>query len=301
MRMTGKYLWKSNRTESESVRSVLWIAVLLSCVMFSCKEVGPNINLTGNGGDTSGNGNVDSTQLKNVLIEDFTATNCTNCPKGRDIIDNLINQNPGRIVVVEVHQGQLSYPLLPGDPALKTQDGEDLANILLPSFWPSGAIDRERIAVAPGDTELCVDRGLWTSYATQELDSVLKVKISINTNYDDLTRLLTGSVTINFLQAITEPLNLTVLITESGIQAAQLDAGVLDSFYHHRDVLRDIITNVEGNPVNSDQLGGSSWTYNVPSYPVSVGWQADSCRIIAFVSRAAGSYQVLQATGIPMK
>lgn len=275
------------------------IFFLLSTVVFivspGCREAGPNINLSGNGVDTTGGGSVDSTQQKNVLLEDFTATNCPNCPKAREISDDLVASYPGRVIVVSVNQGILSVPMLPGDPVLKTQDGEDLAAFLgPPPFWPVGAVDRVAFEIAPDDFEVLVDRGFWSTYVPQELDSTLKVKLGISTNYDDASRLLTGSVTVNFLETISDPLSLTVLITESGIIAGQIDGVILDTFYVHRDVMRDIITNYAGNSITGDQSGGSLWTYNISAYHVGDDWNADSCRIVAFVSRATGSYQVLQ-------
>jgi len=273
---------------------------------FSCKEVGPNINLSGGGGgnDTSGGG-VDTSQKKTVLIEDFTATNCTNCPKARDIIDNLLSQFPGRIEVVEAHEGILSYPLLNGDPALKTQDGLDLVKYLNDNadapYWPIGAIDQKNWEVSPGIFDVLVDRNLWTTYVQQELDSSLAVKLGLNFSYNDVSRQLTGSVTVNFVKTISDALNITVLITESGIVAAQLDGGTIDSNYVHHDVLRDIITNVSGDAISASKTAGSLWTYTLAPYTVSSDWNADSCRVIAYVSKAVSALDVLQAMGTPLK
>src|SRR6266446_4255531 len=149
-----------------------------------CKEVGPYINLSGNHGSDS-SGYVDSSQQKNVLMEDFTGTNCTNCPQGRNIIDNLVAMHPGRIEVVEVHEGPFSHPLFSSDPALSTQDGLDLESYLLGApYWPSGAIDRRLYP-----TGLLIDRNLWATYVPQELDSPLKVMLGVNMTYDDSLRI----------------------------------------------------------------------------------------------------------------
>ncbi|HYV92495.1 MAG TPA: Omp28-related outer membrane protein [Chitinophagales bacterium] len=281
-----------------SSRQIPFVAFAFVAIGFfsCCKEVGPNINLFGDQGSDS-SGYVDSSQQKNVLLEDFTASNCTNCPKGRDVIDNLLALYPGRMEVVEVHQGPLSFPLLPGNPAFKTQDGEDLAAYLgPPPFWPSGAVDR----ILYPDGRL-IDRNLWPTYVPEELDSPLKVMLGVNTIYNNSSRVVTGSVTVDFLQTITDALNITVLITESGIVAAQLDGVIIDTFYVHRDVLRDIVTGVQGDLVTGAKTQGSAWTYTLNSYSVPVEWNADSCRIIACVSKSAGSYDVLQAMGKSLK
>src|SRR5262249_29986109 len=145
-------------------------------------------------------------------------------PAGTAILDNMVAANPGRIIVVEVHEGVLSVPLEPGDPILKTQDGEDLANYLgPPPFWPCGAIDREKFETSPGTFAVLVDRNFWSTYITQELDSPLYVRLGFDLSYDDATRTLTGSVNVNFINTISTPLYITVLIKENGIVAAQLD------------------------------------------------------------------------------
>ncbi len=279
--------------------------VLFATALFSfcgCDEVGPNINLHGNGGDDTSGGNVDTNQKKMVLIEDFTATNCPNCPKARDIIDNLLSQYGDRMEVVEVHQGILSVPLEQGDPQLKTADGEALASYLgPPAYWPIGAINRVNWEVSPGTFSVLVDRSLWSTYVMQQLDSPLAVKLGLDFSFDDMSRKLSGSVTVNFLKTVSAPLNITVLITESGIEAAQLNGADVISGYIHHDVLRDIITNFSGDPVTGSKAAGSNWQYSISPYDIPQEWNADSCRIIAFVSQSAGSYEVLQALGTPLK
>ena len=285
------------------MKSFLVLSFLsLFFALSSCIELGPNVNLGGDGGTDTTGGNVDTTQKKMVLIEDFTATDCPNCPKATDIVNNLLATYPGRIEVVEVHEGILSFPLVPGDPDLWTQDGEDLANYLgPPSFWPIGAIDRVSWEVAPQDFQLLIDRSLWTTYVAQELDSSQAVNLGFDLHYDDATRKLTGSVKANFLRTVTDPVNITVLITESGIVAAQLNGLTVDTNYVHNHVLRDIITNYTGNPVSGSTTAGTTLTYTLPTYIVSSDWNADSCRVLAFINTAAGSYDVLQAMSEPLK
>jgi thiol-disulfide isomerase/thioredoxin len=269
---------------------------------WSCEEVGPNINFGGGGGSDTTGGSVDSTQPKTVLLEDFTATNCPNCPNASDIIHSLQNQYPGRIEAVSVHQGILSVQLEPDDPILKTQDGEDLADLLgPPAFWPIGTIDRVRWETSPGDFQLMVDRSLWSTYVAQQLDSPLAVLLGLSFDFDEAGRTLTGSVIVNFLRTISDPLNITILITESGIEAAQLDGLTVIPEYVHSNVLRDIVTYFSGDVVTGSKVQGTSWKYSIAPYTVAEEWNADSCRIIAFVSKSAGSYEVLQTLSTPLK
>jgi len=91
------------------------------------------------------------------------------------------------------------------------------------------------------------------------------------------------------------------MITESGIVAGQIDGLTLIPGYVHEDVLRDVITYYAGENVGGETTAGSSWTYNLTPYTLSPEWNADSCRVIAFVSKAINNYDVLQAMGTPLK
>src|ERR1051326_2604960 len=89
----------------------------------SCDEVGPQIDFSGThtGELDSTKLLVDSTTSKHVLIEEFTAVRCPNCPQGTTIIDGLLNDYPGRLDVIEIHSGVLANPILSSDPDLKKE------------------------------------------------------------------------------------------------------------------------------------------------------------------------------------
>ena len=61
---------------------------------------------------------------KNVVIEEFTGTNCTWCPAGHKIVNAISTANPGRIVAINIHQGGFSG----NNPDYKTEWGNALAN-----------------------------------------------------------------------------------------------------------------------------------------------------------------------------
>src|SRR5690348_14133339 len=91
-----------------------WFLVLGS-LLYSCKEVGPDINLHGNQNALTDSTYVESPvqtpETKNVLIEEFTGVRCPNCPQGHVIIANIKAANPGRVVSVSLHpQNSLGYP-----------------------------------------------------------------------------------------------------------------------------------------------------------------------------------------------
>ncbi|MBA2422582.1 MAG: Omp28-related outer membrane protein [Chitinophagales bacterium] len=281
------------------MRQLLYLFLLFFFSIFlACEEVGPPVNLSGGG--TGGNGG-DSSNQRIVLMEEFTAVACINCPKGHEIIADLLDSFPGRIEVVEIHSGDLAEPINDTDPDFRTVDGNDLTNYLGPfPFQPSASIDRKLWEVAPGDFQRLVDRSFWSTFVKSELDSAAKVKLTIEKDYNSSSRELNVILNAEFLEDISDIVNATILITESGMVAAQDDGPVeVIEDYVHKYVLRDILTNYSGELINASTTTGNTWALS-KSITLPLEWNADNCRIVAFIAKAVGNYDVLQVVGTPV-
>ncbi|MGB3075723.1 MAG: Omp28-related outer membrane protein [Chitinophagales bacterium] len=288
---------QKNIQRNNFLKQTGYVLFLLAIFFFysSCEEIGPNIN------DSGGNGGGDTTNERVVLMEVFTAVKCVNCPAGREIINDLIDSFPGRIEVVEIHSGDLAKPIYPTDPDFRSQDADDITAYLGPfPFQPSAAIDRKSWEITPGNVQRLLDRNYWTLYFQKEIDSVSNVKISLERAFDTGTRLLTVTMKVDFLKDVTDIINATILLTESGMVAAQDDGPtmVVDD-YVHEDVLRTFLTGYSGELVNATNTSGSSWTIT-RSITLPIEWNAGNCRVIGFVSKSVGTYDVLQSAGISL-
>src|SRR5271156_3806496 len=77
------------------------IALALSCFVLlfaGCKEVDTPLDVTHTPStDSIYLVSTVPSQVHNVLVEDFSGQDCSNCPAGRDIIDAASAANPGRI------------------------------------------------------------------------------------------------------------------------------------------------------------------------------------------------------------
>ena len=47
--------------------------------------------------------------VKNVLLEDFTGQRCVNCPRGSEVIEQLQEAYPERLIAVGIHGGPLGF------------------------------------------------------------------------------------------------------------------------------------------------------------------------------------------------
>lgn len=261
--------------------------------LHSCVEIGPSVNTDG-GGNSGG----DTTNSRVVLLEVFTAVQCVNCPAGREIIDELLDSFPGRIEVVEIHSGDLSEPINVTDPDFRSQAAEDITNYLGPfPFQPSAAIDRKSWEISAGNFERLVDRNFWNLFVRKQLDSISNVKLEIDKAFNTTSRELTVTLNVEFLQDVNDIINATILLTESGMIAAQDDGptNVIED-YEHENVLRDFLTGYSGELINADKKAGSTWSLT-RTIVLPAEWNANNCRVVALVAKSTGTYDVLQTAG----
>lgn len=225
---------------------------------------------------------------KNVLIEEFTGVRCVNCPEGSAEIENLkvLYKN---LIAVSIHAGTFAKPY-PNQDDYSIQDGKDILNYLGdPIGYPSAVIDRKAFK-----GEIQIGRTEWGPYIIEESKLSPKVSISISKNYNEANRNLEISTNIIPTENINEKLALTIMITEDSIIGKQLLPTVgLKEDYVHKHMLRDVVTNSTGDPINEITTKG-----NVIQKKYSLVLPANlvdkHCHIIAFVSRVGANKEVLQ-------
>jgi hypothetical protein len=264
--------------------------VLLAVFCSACEEIAPVV--TGSMGNMPPP-NVDD-QERQVLIEEFTGVKCVNCPAGSAAIEDLLAVHGHRLVAVSIHESQnFSVPLPQSNDDYRTPEGTAIYNYLgPPEGFPSAVVDRKQFS---GEPSLQVGAGKWAGYIGQQLALPPKVKIAVEKEYDATTRLLKADITLLVQETITDPdVRLSVMITESGIVDAQETPDGLVEDYVHKHMLRDMMTNYDGEPITESLAANAviskSFQMNLPDK-----WVAEKCKIVAFVSLASPTKEVLQA------
>ena len=107
------------------------------------------------------------------------------------------------------------------------------------------------------------------------------------------------TIGISPLEDLTGEFKLTIMLTEGKIVDAQDDQNVIILDYEHNHVLRDIITNFDGDIIASELLVGSpisrSYTYTIPDDGSGL-WNEEHIEVVAFIANTEGeSEEVLQA------
>jgi len=64
---------------------------------------------------------------KKVVLEEFTGIHCGYCPDGHAIAQNIQNNNPGDVFIINIHQGGFANPGAIVEPDFRTPFGNALA------------------------------------------------------------------------------------------------------------------------------------------------------------------------------
>ena len=265
---------------------------LLFLFFFSaCTEIPPEI--PSGGGSNPGND-----QEKQVLIEEFTGVRCVNCPAGSAQIQDLLATYGERLVAVSIHAGEYSPPLPESQYDFRTDEGDQLIDYLgAPFGYPSAVIDRKQFS---GEFSVQLSQSKWAGYIAQELAEAAQVKINIEPEYEESSRNLMVKITVFPQEDLSDDLNLSVMITEDGIADYQVTPSGTVPDYEHRHVLRDMLTPYDGEPFAGPLLSGSELVRQY-SFALPQAWVAAHCHVVALVSKAGASKEVLQVHQVSIK
>jgi thiol-disulfide isomerase/thioredoxin len=209
-----------------------------------------------------------------ILVEDYTGTWCTNCPRVAYHLEQAVNQNPN-IIPVAIH-----YSRWAGDDPFGFDDVTILAADFGIQALPSPVVNR-----TPGfiwdDSQFNVLQA--------ELDKPQALGLAINSNVSGNT--LDINVRVGFdMDMTSRKLSLVIYITESNLFADQANStgyyGGQDPIpdFEQKHTLRTAINGVYGMHIpESETAANHIYTYNYSgNIPVEVS-DINHCDIVAFV------------------
>ena len=85
-----------------------------------------------------------SPQYKSAILEEFTGIHCTYCPDGHLIGSTLYNNNPNRVVLINIHTGGYATPSA-GEPDFQTSWGAAIAGQTGLTGYPAGSVNRHAV------------------------------------------------------------------------------------------------------------------------------------------------------------
>ena len=188
-----------------------------------------------------------------VLVEMFTNTSCVPCVAANTYLDRIHNlqgvtNNDAEVVLIRIHS-----TLYPNDPfyLFNTTDNDFRQN-----YYNGGIFNPQ--AFLNGSFMNNYNANAWTNLINTNFGTLTSYAISFNKRYNPGTRDGSVNVTINQITGTqVGDLVLHVAVTES-----ELMYNAPNGETEFNNVLRDLVTPGNGEPVNVSAGGSTSFTYN---------------------------------------
>lgn len=228
-----------------------------------------------------------------VLLEEMTGVRCPGCPLGALEINNLQGVFGDNLVVVSYYTDFLGFPLPESKYDFRNDGARIMESILgLYTAKPASSFNRK---MQDDVSRFNTVSGQWLGQVENELTGFSQIVMTGSNSYEDDK----ASMNISFVpkDALEGSFSLTVLITESHIQDAQLHPGneVVED-YEHNHVFRSLVTQPEGQSLPSTLEAGVEYSYDF-SFDLDEEWNPEHIEIVAFVERQENGspLEVIQA------
>ena len=130
---------------------------------------------------------------KNVVLEEFTGIHCTYCPDGHKKAQQLKDNNPGDVILVNVHTGGYATPGN-GEPDFRTSFGSGLGNQSDLTGYPAGTVNRKVFSSYAMDGGTAMGRSSWQAAGATILTEPSYVNVAGEATLDVQNRELTVEV-----------------------------------------------------------------------------------------------------------
>jgi hypothetical protein len=228
---------------------------------------------------------------KNVVLEEYTGINCGYCPDGHKRANQFAAANPGRVVLINIHQGSFAG----NNPDYKTEWGNALAGQTGLTGYPSGTINRRIFS----GTTTALDRGSWASKGAIVLAEPSFVNVAARAQVDADTRLLTVTVEVYYTadaETSTNKLNVAILQNEVVGPQSGMSGNpdyVVGTQYRHMHMLRHLLTGQWGDLLSHEGTGvipagtffTKTYTYTLPDAIRNVPLEFENLEVAAFVTK----------------
>ncbi len=230
-------------------------------------------------------------QKKKAILEEFNGIHCQYCPDGHRISQEIYNNYPGQIILINIHTGSLSVPGF-GEPDFRTTFGYALASQSGLSGYPAATINRQVIF----GSETAMGRGQWANAVPVVLQQDAKANVALEADIDFQTREITIDVEVYYTGNATESTNyLNLVLTQGNVRGAQdglgenISAVDDEGNYIHDHALRHMITGQWGDEITTTTAGTlvqKTYTYTIPESYASVDVDFGELEVVAFVTES---------------
>lgn len=236
--------------------------------------------------------------IQRILVEDFTAHQCGNCPPAAVKAAALYAAHPDQIVPLAIHAGELAstneeYP------TDWTCDESDV-------FWedlefqvnPVGRVNR----LDDETSILLLDQ--WDAAVDALLDASPKAGLQMVVDHDAASGNTGIHVHVTWFAGVEGPVRLALLISENHLVGPQLWYSTVDppgtgymEEYEHEHMLRGSVTGAKGLVVAENPTAGET-QQECYAFTWNSSWDASNSDLVAVLTAANGS--VIQTLSVPV-
>lgn len=227
---------------------------------------------------------------KKAVIEEFTGHQCTWCPAGHKIVDDLVKTNPGKVYGINIHSGSFAVTNSTYIYDFTTPEGDVLDDASGLGGYPAGSVNRN-------DVPWAVDRGQFATKATAIIAQPSPVNVAVRSVFDKKTGLLTTDVEVYYTGNGVGTFNrLSVFLIQDSIYGPQTGgttnypANYKNGQYIHNKVLRKVLNKIVGGDsiltISSGTFKKYTYVTRLPSYIKNVPVDIDNMSVVAFVSES---------------
>lgn len=234
-----------------------------------------------------------SNVYRKILMEEYTAHRCSNCPAAHQLLDNLHDLYGDTLAIVGIHATELAATNIEYPYDFRTEAGNELAKDFSISTIPAAVINRENHAGGYGRDEWInklaeVDRG--NVYAAIQVINQPKSNgvVKVNTK-------------VTMLKEYPHPVFLSIFICENGIVKPQLRGLECIPDYTHNHVLRAGANGTYGIPLTTSGIleKGESYLYAKSVKTADTDWDLANCTAVVFLHDRVNG-EVLQVETAPL-
>ena len=237
-----------------------------------------------------------SAQTKKVLFEEFTGTDCGNCPEGHYIMDGLLDTYPN-VIGVGLHTYNASDAMFISEIDTIGQE------------YAGGApmAGTDRIFVGSSVAQIWTT---WESDIQTRLAESPKLSVSLDVTWNSSSRLISTIITCDMLQNLpTGDYRFNLYVVEDSVtgngsgynQTSYYDSDPSLPFfglgnpivgYVHRHVVRAILPNSwgQGGVISSSPLTGESFSTAI-NYTLPASYDEQKIELVAFISKYTSNHQ----------
>ena len=237
---------------------------------------------------------------RNVILEEFTGIHCGYCPDGHRLGQLFHDNNPGDVVLINLHTGSYANPS-PGEPDFRTPLGPAIDAQAGVAGYPAGTINRHLFPGMQQGSGTAMSRGDWATAGGQVLAQPSCVNVAAEAYLDIQTRVLTVDVEAYYTDNSAVSSNkINVVLLQNNIEGPQAGASanptavLANGNYNHQHMFKHMLTGQWGDDITSTtttSLFQQTYTYTIPQDLNGVAYDLFNLEVAVFVTE--GQQEVL--------